>query len=456
MIKTVVLAAGKGSRLKSKYPKVLHKIFDKPVLSWVFDSLAEVPQDELIVVSGYKADLVESFLHAYPVTNVRQETQMGTGDALKSVVPHLKDFDGTLLVMNGDTPLIKPETLNNLVEMHKGSGAQLSLLTCELEDPSGYGRIIKRNNKIIGIKEEKDCSEAELAINEVNAGVYCFDWNSVKVGLKTLKNNNAQEEYYLTDLISWAYNQGINIGNYVTQDPLEVLGINTRRDIATVIQAKNIQTLDSLMENGVTIIDPSTTVISPDADISPDTVIYPGTYIHRRVVVGRNCTLGPNTSIFGPAEIGDDCNVIQSHVFRSTIGNNCNIGPFAHVRDGTDIADNVRVGNFVEVKNSQIDNDVAAAHLSYLGDCKVKSKVNIGAGTVTANFDSRTGEKSETVIKSGVSTGSNSVLVAPIEVGEDSIIAAGSVVTEDVPSGKLAIARPRQEHKELKKAALKK
>lgn len=456
MIKTVVLAAGKGQRLKSKTPKVLHGVFDKPVLYWVLDALAEVPQDEIIVVCGYKAEQVKSFLHAYPVTLALQEMQMGTGDALKSAAATIGDFDGTVLVLNGDCPLIRPETINKLIDVHENTGAHISLLSCDTFDPQGYGRIVRRNNKIIGIKEDKDCSEAEQAIREINAGVYCIDWVSMKEGLDSLRNNNAQEEYYVTDLVEWAYSQGYRIENHKIDDPSEIVGVNSRKDLAIVTQVKNRQTMDYLLENGVTVVDPNTTFISPDVDIAPDTIIFPGTYIHRRVIIGKNCTIGPNTSIFGPAEIGDNTTVIQSHIFRSSIGSNCNIGPFAHIRDGSDITNNVRVGNFVEVKNCEIADDVAAAHLSYLGDSKIKSGANIGAGTVTANYDSRTGEKHQTLIKANASTGANSVLVAPVEIGENSMVAAGTVVTDDVADGTMAIARPKQEAKPVRKKAVSK
>lgn len=451
MIKTVVLAAGKGSRLKSKQAKVLHRIFDKPILSWVLDSLAEVPQEEIIVVCGHKGKELQSFLHAYPVSIAVQEPQMGTGHALMCASAYLNDFDGTLLVINGDSPMIKSETLNDLVEYHKSTGSKLTMLSCNLADPNGYGRIIRRNQEVLSIKEDKDCSEIEKTITEVNAGVYCLEWDVIKDGLKKLSNNNAQEEYYITGLVDWAYTQGHRIGSYKIHNPIEVMGVNTRKDLATVTRLKSYEAIEALMEKGVTVVDPQNTMISPDADIGYDTVIYPGTYIHRRVTIGNSCSIGPNTSIFGPAEIGSGSTVIQSHIFRSTIGENCNVGPFAHLRDGNDIGDNVRIGNFVEVKNCDIGNDTAAAHLSYLGDSKIKSKVNIGAGTVTANFNSETGEKSQTVIHSNVSTGSNSVLIAPIEIGANSMIAAGTVVTDDIPPDSLAIARPRAEIKSKQK-----
>lgn len=449
MIKTVVLAAGKGSRLKSKTPKVLHRVFDKPILAWLFDGLAEVQTDEIYVVCGHKFKEVESFLHAYPVQTVKQENQLGTGHALKCAADDIGDFEGTLLVVNGDCPLIKPETLNSLLDKHIEAKADVSLLTCDLLNPTGYGRIITRNDQVIGIKEEKDCTEAEKHISEINAGIYCFDWQKIKAGLDTLSNNNAQEEYYLTDIVAWAYTQGLKIGKFKTNNPREILGVNTRADLALVTQEKNKETLEQLMRDGVTIIDPNNTLITPDVEIGADTTIFPGTYIHRRVSIGKNCQIGPNTTVFGPAEIGDDCTVIHSHIFRSTIGDDCNVGPFAHIRDGNDIGNSVRIGNFVEVKNCEIGNETAAAHLSYLGDSKIKSHVNIGAGTITANFNSQTGEKNQTVIKSHASTGANSVLVAPVEVGEHSMIAAGSVITKDVSEGTLAIARSKQEVRNL-------
>lgn len=447
MVKAIVLAAGRGTRLQSKVPKVLHRVFDRPMLSWVLDSLAEVEIEEIIVVCGYKAEEIKGFLHAYPVSIVVQEEQLGTGHAVMCAREHLKDYEGTVLVLNGDSPLIRSETLNNLLEYHQESVNDISILTCHLERPYGYGRIIRKEGHVMAIREEKDCTEAERKIYEVNAGVYCFEWSSVEDSFNHLKNNNSQEEYYLTDLASWAYSQGLATGTFELENPYEVLGVNTREDLSLVWKLKNEATLHELMKNGVTIVDPSTTMISSEADIAPDTVIMPNTYIHRRVVIGTNCIIGPNTTIYGPAEIGSGSTVLQSHIFRSTIGENANIGPFAHIRDGSDVMDNVRIGSFVEVKNSVIGDGSAAAHLSYIGDAKLRANVNIGAGTVIANYDHRTGEKHSCVIKSGASTGANSVLVSPVEVGERSMIAAGSVITKNVPDDTLAIARQRQEHK---------
>lgn len=449
MIKSLVLAAGKGSRLKSNTAKVLHRLFDKPILAWVLDCLADVDLDEIIVVCGHQAEKVKSFLHAYPVATVDQTIQMGTGHALMCAQDELGDFEGTLLVVNGDCPLIRSETLNDMLNYHQQSENQVTLLTSLVSSADGYGRIVRRGNSIIGVKEDKDCSEAEKTIKEVNAGVYCFEWQFIKEGLSKLKSNNAQEEYYITDLVAWAYSQGLRIGNFILDNPDEAKGINSRADLAEVARLKNKESLETLMEAGVTIIDTNSTVISPEVDIGPDTVIYPGTYIHRRVTIGSHCSIGPNTSIFGPAEIGSHSTVIQSHINRSSIGEYCNIGPFAHIRDGSDIYTKVKVGCFVEVKNSSIGEASSAAHLSYLGDAQIKSNVNIGAGTITANYNSFTGEKSSTVICQGASTGANSVLVAPITISEGASVAAGSVITQDVPAKMLGIARPRQEIKSL-------
>jgi bifunctional UDP-N-acetylglucosamine pyrophosphorylase/glucosamine-1-phosphate N-acetyltransferase len=450
-MKAVVLAAGRGSRLKSKTPKVLHRVFDKPILSWVLDSLAEVELEEIIVVCGYRADMVQSFLHAYPVTTVIQEEQLGTGHALMMCREALADYEGTVLVINGDSPLIKSETINDLVNFHNDNILDMTMLTCDLERPEGYGRIIRKDGSIMAIKEEKDCSEAEKKITEINAGVYCLEWNTVKPGLEKLSSNNAQEEYYLTDLAAWAYSQALSCSGCQLRNPYEVMGVNTREDLALVWKLMNEANLQELMINGITVVDPSNTMISPDADIGKDTVIYPGTYIQRRVVIGENCQIGPGVTIFGPAEIGANSTVIQSLISRSSIGTDCNIGPFAHVRGGCDISTNVKIGSFVEVKNSFIGEKSAASHLSYIGDAKIKSNVNIGAGTVVANYDHRTGEKHQTTIKSNSSTGANSVLVAPVTLGENATVAAGSVITDDVPDGNVAIARPKQENKPSKK-----
>lgn len=450
MVKAIVLAAGRGRRLESRTPKVLHKVFDKPILAWVLDSLADVDIEEIIVVCGYKAEEVEGFLHAYPVTTVIQEEQMGTGHAVMTAASKLQDYEGTLLIVNGDSPLIQAETLNSLLQFHQDNVMDLSIVSCNLERPEGYGRIIRKDGSIHAIKEHKDCSEAERTIKEVNAGVYCMEWGQVQDGLKTLSNNNSQEEYYLTDLVAWSYTQGLAIDTFNLKNPYEVMGVNTREDLALVWKLTNEANLQKLMESGVTIVDPSNTMISPEADIGKDSVIFPSTYIQRRVVIGENCNIGPNTSILGPAEIGSNTNIIQSHITRSSIGTRCEIGPFANIRAGSDIANGVRIGCFVEIKNSVIGDKSAAAHLSYIGDTKIKSNVNIGAGTVIANYDHRTGDKYECVINSNASTGANSVLVSPVEIGESSTIAAGSVITENVPPHSLAIARPKQENKTKK------
>lgn len=444
MVKAIVLAAGRGARLKSTKPKVLHKVFDKPILAWVLDSLADVDLEEIIVVCGYKADEIKDFLHAYPVSTVLQREQLGTGHAVSMARELLADYEGTVLVLNGDSPLIKPETINDLIQFHQENVLDLTFLTCNLDRPGGYGRVIRKGNSIVAIKEERDCSEAEKAIKEVNAGMYCFEWNSIVKGLDTLKSDNAQEEYYLTDLVAWSYSQGFSISTVELQNPYEVIGVNTREDLALVSKLQNEAHLHHLMQNGVTIIDPSNTMISPEVDIGRDTVIFPGTYIQRKVTIGTNCRVGPNTSIFGPAEVGNDCVLLQSHLTRSCIADDSFVGPFAHIRDGSDIGSGVKIGSFVEVKNSTIGDYSSAAHLAYLGDAKIKTRVNIGAGTVIANYDHRTGEKHSCILHANASTGANSVLVAPLEVGESSTIAAGSVITEDVPADTLAIARPRQ------------
>ena len=446
MTKAVVLAAGRGSRLQSPIPKVLHKIFDKPVLAWVLDTLAEVELEEIIVVCGYKAEEVEDFLHAYPVTTVVQSEQLGTGHALQIARDAIGDYEGSVLVVNGDCPLIESSTINELLQEHQENILDLSFLSCNLEKPYGYGRVIRKGSDIMAIKEEKDCSEAEKLITEINAGVYAFEWQTISPGLETLSNNNAQEEYYLTDLVSWAYSQGLASSTYQIQNPYEVMGINTREDLALVWKLKNEANLEQLMQNGVTIVDPVNTMISPDVDIGRDTVIYPGTYIQRRVVIGEGCEIGPHTSIFGPAEIGAKSTVIQSHISRSCIEEGVTVGPFAHIRAGADIGSGSKVGSFVEVKNSSFGEKTMASHLSYIGDAKLKNNVNIGAGTVIANYDHRSGKKSECVINSNSSTGANSVIVSPVEIGSGATIGAGSVITKDVPDDNLAVARSRQEN----------
>lgn len=416
-LKTVILAAGKGTRMKSDTPKVLHEIFNKPLVGRVLDAVIMAGSTENIAVIGHGADLVESYISKnYKNTAcVLQKEQLGTGHALKMASEKLKDFKGNVLVVCGDTPLIKSETLKKFVEFHNSNNADITVMSAFFDEPKGYGRIVRNSkNQVTAIVEEKDATPEIKIIQEVNAGVYCFNWETVASGIDEIKNNNAQGEYYLTDLIKWGVNRSKKVFPYVLDDSDEIFGINSKKHLAMAVKIMKQRKLDELMESGVTIIDPDTTYISPETTIEADTVILP--------------------------------NVVLEGV--NKIGKNCKIGPFSHLRGNCEIADFVKIGNFVELKNTSVESHTNICHLSYVGDSEVGQNVNVGAGTITANYDSRTKIKSKTTIKNGVSIGSNVVLVAPVELGQKAFIGAGSVITKNVEDNSLALTRSPQ--KEIK------
>ena len=410
-IKSIVLAAGKGTRMKSELPKVLHSIFNKPLLSYVLDAVnATGFINESFVIVGHEAEKVESFVNKNYETAkcILQAPQLGTGDAVNKATPFLKDFDGYVIVLCGDTPLITSETLKDFIEFHDNNNADLTVMSAIFENPKGFGRIVRdKNKKFIAIVEEKDATPEQKAVKEINAGIYCINWKKISSAFNNLQNNNAQGEYYLTDIVKWAVSKNLNVQSYILNNNEEIFGINSKVQLAEANKILNKRTVTKLMEEGVQIIDPDTTYISPETTIGADTIILPNVYI-----TGKN-----------------------------TIGKNCKIGPFAHIRDGATIGDNVRIGNFVEVKKSIIKDNTNVSHLSYIGDAELGSKVNIGAGTITANYNPITKVKSKTIIKDGANTGSNSVLVAPVTINEMASVAAGSIITKDIEAYSLAVTR---------------
>ena len=409
-IKTVILAAGKGTRMKSETPKVLHEIFGKTLLGYVLDSVKSF-SDEAFVIVGHKADDVQKYIeknYTFART-VLQNPQLGTGHAVSFVCPMLENYNGLVLITCGDTPLLKEETLKNFIDEHIKSGADVTVMSTIFENPFGYGRILRSNNGTVErIVEEKDADNTQKAVKEVNAGIYCLNWQKVKNAFSELKSSNAQGEYYLTDIIEWANKKGLKVCASVLEDSNEIYGINSRSNLATATEIMNRRKLNELMDNGVTIVDPNTTWISQDTEIGADTIVYPSTYIE-----GEN----------------------------NIIGQNCKIGPFAHIRGNVKIADNVKIGNFVEVKNSTINEHTNACHLSYIGDSDLGKNINIGAGTITANYNPLTKVKSRTVLKDNVKIGSNSVLVAPVTIEESANVGAGSVITKNIEPNALALTR---------------
>ena len=408
-IKSVILAAGKGTRMKSDIPKVLHKIFEKPLLGYVLGSVKDITTENFVIV-GHHAEEVQEYVEKnyQNAKTVLQTPQLGTGHAVSMVCPYLEDYSGQILILCGDTPLITSETLKKFVEYHNSNNSDLTVMSTIFENPANYGRIIReQDGSLKCIVEEKDATLEEKAVKEVNAGIYILNWSKVKPAFSQLTSNNAQGEYYLTDIISWGKNNGLKVNAFILENSDEIYGINSRKNLAEASKIMNTRKLNALMDSGVTIIDPNSTWISEDTEIGSDTTIYPFTYIE-----GKN-----------------------------QIGKNCKIGPCAHLRGGVEIEDNCKIGNFVEVKKSRIGHNTNAGHLSYIGDSELGSNINIGAGTITANYDPITKTKSKTVLKDHVKIGSNTVLVAPVEIGEGTNVGAGSVITKNIGEWALALTR---------------
>lgn len=409
-IKAVILAAGKGTRMKSETtPKVLHQIMGKTLLGYVLDNVKNFVSEEYVIV-GHHAQEVENFVKSNyeNAKTVLQSPQLGTGHAVSMVCPDLQNYDGLVLILCGDTPLVQEETLKKFVEYHKSQNSDITVMSTLFDNPTGYGRIIReQDNSLQCIVEEKDANPEQKAVKEVNAGIYCLNWGKIKDAFGQLKSNNAQGEYYLTDIISWGKTKSLKVNAYILENSDEIYGINSRLNLAQAAKMMNHRNLERYMINGVTIVDPDSTWISEDTEIGQDTIVYPFTYIE-----GKN-----------------------------TIGKSCKIGPCAHFRGNVEVCDNVKVGNFVEVKKAKISSNTNVGHLSYIGDSELGEYVNIGAGTITANYNPLTKEKTKTILKNNVKIGSNTVLVAPITVEEGANIGAGTVVTKDIPAWALGITR---------------
>lgn len=446
--KAVLLAAGKGTRMKSRTPKVLHEIMGKTLLERVLKTIEPIDFSETFVIVGHQADVVEESLEQLNREDIKcvlQEPQLGTGHAVFQAYDHLKDFNGTLVILCADTPLLMEETISKLLEYHESSQSSVSVLSAKLDSPTGYGRIVRDDDgNVQKIIEEKDASTKQKQINEINAGVYCIEWEDVSQAFFDLSSNNAQCEYYLTDIVEWASKKGLKVQAHCLTDEEEIFGVNSRVHLAEAAAILNKRIIENLLTEGVTIVDPGSTWISPETHIEPDCTILPGCYIEGENYFAKECVIGPNVYIKGNVDLGENTTVTMSKLSDVVAGENCQIGPFANLRNKVVLADNVRIGNFVEVKNTTISHETNAAHLAYLGDAEIGSDVNVGAGTITANYDSLKKIKNKTVIKDNVKIGSNSVLVAPVTINEGANVAAGSVITKDVPENSLAIARGKQ------------
>ncbi len=439
MVAVAILAAGRGTRMKSDLPKVLHSLAGRSLVERVIDSCQLLEPDKKIVIIGYQGTKIQQELsHLNGLEFVTQTEQLGTGHAVQQLIPHLQEYQGDLLVLNGDAPLLRKMTLHQLVKTHKQSGNAATLLTANLPNPQGYGRVYcDRNNLVSQIIEDRDCTPAQKQNHRVNAGIYCFNWQKLAQVLPQLSTNNDQQEYYLTEVVDYL-DQVMAVD---VADHLEITGINDRKQLSTAYNILQTRIKDYWMKEGVMMIQPETITIDETVQLEPDVIIEPQTHIRGNTSIAAGSRIGPGTLIDN-SKIASNVTVLYSVVSHSEVAENTTIGPYTHLRGAAKIGANCRIGNFVEIKKSILGDNTNAAHLSYLGDATLGDRVNVGAGTITANYDGV--RKHQTFIGSGTKTGSNSVMVAPLTLGENVTVAAGSVVTKDVPPDALVIARARQ------------
>lgn len=440
----IILAAGQGTRMKSKLPKVLHKALGKPMVQWVIDSVSEAGVTDIIAVLGHGGEKVAPVV-ANQAKIAYQTEQLGTGHAVMQGVGELQSDNDCVLVVCGDTPLLRAETLKALIDKHQVEKNVVTVLTACAADPTGYGRIVRTGEHIAAIVEQKDATDDEKLITEINTGTYCFDQKFLLQYLSALNTNNAQKEYYLTDLIKIANMNNLPVGGYQLTDFAESLGVNNRVQLSQAEQILRHRKCTEVMLAGVTLIDPATTYIGADVMIGSDTIIYPNVVLEGKTVIGSDNVIGMNCR-FVDSTIGDGNDIQSTVIVESEVGNDCKIGPMAYLRPGTVLADHVKIGDFVEVKKSQIGSGSKLPHLSYVGDAIVGNNVNIGCGSITCNYDGV--NKYQTIIKDNAFIGSNTNLVAPVTVEEKAFIGAGSTITKDVPADTLAVVRGELRTKE--------
>jgi bifunctional UDP-N-acetylglucosamine pyrophosphorylase / glucosamine-1-phosphate N-acetyltransferase len=446
-IHVVVLAAGKGTRMKSERAKVLHRVAGRTLIEHVLRTSDSLTPNSRVVVVGHQAEMVREALRGRDgVSFAVQEPQLGTGHALLQAEPALHGASGTLVLLSGDVPLLRAATLQRLVTQHRAQRAAATVLTALVDRPDGYGRIVRAGGAIRGIVEHRDASPAEREIREINSGIYAFDLAHLFDALHAVGTDNAQREYYLPDLVRIFRARSLVVATVIVDDAREILGVNSRSELAEVNAVLKDRKNQALMDAGVTILDPSTTWVEDGVEVGADTVIHAGVQLEGRTRIGKGCEIRSHVRI-SDSELGDgvvvnDCCVITG----SSIGSGARVGPFAHIRPQSRVGDGAHIGNFVELKKTLLGAGSKANHLAYLGDATIGANVNVGAGTITCNYDGVA--KHPTVIEDGAFIGSDSQLIAPVRVGKGAYVAAGSSITEDVPADALAIARGKQVNKE--------
>lgn len=442
---TVILAAGKGTRMKSEKNKVLHKVAGQEMVNQVIDIVDQLSK-KIVCIVGYQAEQVKKQIKNKKVNFRYQKKQLGTAHAVMQADQDIINHQGDVLIIYADVPLIKEETVNKLYDYHHKNNSDITVLTTLLDDPSGYGRIIKDNNdQIKKIVEEKDTSSEEKKVNEINSGIMIIDSKMLNKALTNINNDNAQNEYYLTDIVKLIKEEKGKALSFILDNSSEVIGINDRSSLARAEKIMRNRINEKHLKEGVTIIDPETTYIDQNVKIGPDTIIYPFTYIEGNTKIGKNNTIMPHNHIVD-CTIGDNNKIKDSNLIkRSTIKDNCNIGPFAHIRPNCLIKDNVKIGDYVETKKAIIGKKTKVPHLSYVGDAEIGENTNIGAGAIFANYDGK--NKHKTQIGNNVFIGSNTTLVAPLKVGSDGKTGAGAVVTKDVKENTTVIGVPAREYK---------
>ena len=439
----VILAAGKGTRMKSAMPKVLHRVAGRPMLEFVIRASVGLSPRSITVVVGHMAESVRDALRGRPeIRVVVQEPQLGTGHALLQTAPVLESVSGSVVLLSGDVPLLRSDTLLRIAHTHRDAGAAATVLTALVDRPYGYGRIVRANGKIARIVEERDASPTERLIKEINSGIYAFELKGLFTALRGLGTENAQGEYYLPDLIRTYRRQRRVVETVTLEHADEVRGINSRTELAEVNRIVRQTKNEELMAAGVTIEDPATTYIDPDVQVGPDTVIHPGVHLEGQTRIGGACEIHSGVRIVD-STLEDRVTIKNFCVIQeSRVAAGATLGPFAHLRTGTDIREDARVGNFVELKQTVLGTGSKANHLAYLGDATIGTNVNVGAGTITCNYDGK--QKHQTVIEDGAFIGSDTQLVAPVTIGSGSYVGTGTTVRENVPAGSLAVSAGKQ------------